>query len=132
MRASVSNMIGMSNTFIMNSLQLLVFPPILFFINWKLALISMAVLPLDTALVMISRKYLKKFSERLAKRSAELSAKTYESISGIRTVQALELEMGLYRKLENLLAKIARLSVRAAVFQGSSGFIGGIITTGEL
>ena len=130
MRTSVSNMIGMTNTFVMNSLQLLVFPPILFFINWKLALISMAVLPLDTALVIISRKYLKRFSERLAKRSAELSAKTYESISGIRTVQALELEMGLYRKLENLLNKIAGLSVRSAVFQGGSGFIGGIITAG--
>ena len=130
MRASVSSMIGITNTLVMNSLQLLVFPPILFFINWKLALISMAVLPLDTALVMISRKYLKRFSERLAKQSAELSAKTYESINGIRTVQALELEIGFYGKLENLLMKIARLSVKSAVFQGGSGFIGGIINTG--
>ena len=130
MRASVSSMIGITNTFIMNSLQLLIFPPILFFINWKLALISMAVLPLDTALVMVSRKYLKRFSEKLAKQSAELSAKTYESINGIRTVQALGLETGFYGKLEKLLTKIARLSVRSAVFQGGTGLIGGIINTG--
>ena len=130
MRASVSSMIGITNTFIMNSLQLLVFPPILFFINWKLALISIAVLPLDTALIMVSRRYLKRFSERLAKQSAQLSAKTYESINGMRTVQALGLETGYYGKLENLLTKIARLSVRSAVFQGGSGLIGGIINTG--
>ena len=38
MKSSISSIIGIVNTCIMNCLQLLIFPPILFFINWKLAL----------------------------------------------------------------------------------------------
>ena len=130
MRSSVGSIIGIMNTFIMNSLQLFIFPPILFFINWKLALISLAVLPLDTLLVIVTRKYLRKLSERLARKTAELSAKNYESINGIRTVQALGLEARFYEKLEHLFTAISRLSVRSSLFQGGSGLVGGMINTG--
>ncbi len=129
MKSSISSIIGIINTFIMNSLQLLIFPPILFFINWKLALISLAVLPFDTLLVVVTRKYLRRYSEQIAKRSAELSAKNYESINGIRTVQALGLEARFYEKLESLFTIISDLSVRSALFQGGSGLIGGLIKT---
>ena len=130
MRSSVGNIVGIINTSIMNSLQLLIFPPILFMINWKLALISLAVLPFDTLLVLVTRKYLRKFSEKLARKTAELSAKNYESIHGIRTVQALGWEAGFYEKLEHLFTVISKLSVKTTLFQGGSGFIGGLINTG--
>lgn len=130
MRSSVGNMVGIINTSIMNSLQLLIFPPILFLINWKLALISLAVLPFDTLLVLVTRKYLRRLSEKLTRKTAELSAKNYESIHGIRTVQALGWEAGFYGKLESLFTTISRLSVKSTLFQGGSGFIGGLINTG--
>ena len=129
MRSSISSVIRIINTFIMNSLQLLIFPPILFYINWKLALISLAVLPFDTLLVVITRKYMRRFSERIAERSAELSAKNYESLNGIRTVQALGLEARFYEKLEGLFTVVADLRVRSALFSGGSGFVGGLINT---
>ena len=129
MRSSISSVIRIINTFIMNSLQLLIFPPILFYINWKLALISLAVLPFDTLLVVITRKYMRRFSEKIAERSAELSAKNYESLNGIRTVQALGLEARFYEKLEGLFAVVADLRVRSALFSGGSGFVGGFINT---
>ena len=90
----------------------------------------MAVLPFDTLLVVVTRKYLRRLSEKLARRSAELSAKNYESINGIRTVQALGLEARFYEKLEHLFTVISDLSIRSALFQGGSGFIGGLIKTG--
>ena len=129
MRSSISSVIRIINTFIMNSLQLLIFPPILFYINWKLALICLAVLPFDTLLVVITRKYMRRFSEKIAERSAELSAKNYESLNGIRTVQALGLEARFYEKLENLFTVVADLRVRSALFSGGSGFVGGLINT---
>ena len=129
MRSSISSVIRIINTFIMNSLQLLIFPPILLYINWKLALISLAVLPFDTLLVVITRKYMRRFSEKIAERSAELSAKNYESLNGIRTVQALGLEARFYEKLEGLFTVVADLRVRSALFSGGSGFVGGIINT---
>lgn len=129
MSSSIGSVIRIINTFIMNSLQLLIFPPILFYINWKLALISLAVLPFDTLLVVITRKYMRRFSEKIAERSAELSAKNYESLNGIRTVQALGLEARFYEKLEGLFNVLANLRVRSALFSGGSGFIGELINT---
>ena len=77
MRSSIASVIGLINTLIINSLQLVIFPPILFFINWKLALISLTVLPFDTLLVLVSRRFIRKYTREVAERSAELSAKNY-------------------------------------------------------
>ena len=129
MEGAISRIIGMVNSLIMNCLQLLIFPAVLFYMNWKLALISLAVLPFDTLLVSITRKYLRSFSQRLAERSAELSAKTYESLSGIRTVQALGLEAAFYEKLRGLFVRIADLQVKRSLFQGGSGFLAGLFKT---
>ncbi|MDA0708716.1 MAG: ABC transporter transmembrane domain-containing protein [bacterium] len=54
MDSSIDGAIGLINTMIMNTLQLAIFPPILVFINWKLALISLLVLPFDTLLLLVS------------------------------------------------------------------------------
>ena len=123
MQASISSTIGMVNTLIMNCLQLLIFPAILFYIDWRLALISVAVLPFDTLLVAITRKYFSRFAERIAQAMAELSAKAYESLSSIRTVQALGLEDRFYERLRTLFVKVANLQIKASLLQGSTGFL---------
>ncbi|MGA1197262.1 MAG: ABC transporter ATP-binding protein, partial [Candidatus Latescibacterota bacterium] len=41
MDSAIDSTIGLVNSLIMNTLQLLIFPPILLYINWKLALISL-------------------------------------------------------------------------------------------
>ena len=87
---SINSTISLVNSFITNSIQLLIFPSILLYINWKLALISLAVLPFDTLLVMISKRYLSRASQQVTEAAAESSAISFESLSGIRTVQALE------------------------------------------
>ncbi|MCE2438575.1 MAG: ABC transporter ATP-binding protein [Candidatus Latescibacteria bacterium] len=91
MDSSIQSTLGIVNSLIMNSLQLVIFPPILLYINWKLALLSLAVLPFDTVLILVSKRYLSRVSKRLTEATAELSAKSYESLSGVRTVQALGL-----------------------------------------
>ena len=130
MNDSISGIIGVANTLIINGLQLALFPAILFFMNWKLALISLAVLPFDTLLASLSRKHLHRLSQRLAERSAELSAKTYESLSGIRTVQSLGLEAAFYRRLRDLYLRIADLQVRGSLLQGGLGFLATLFRTG--
>lgn len=130
MESSINSMIRVLNALIMNCLQLAIFPAILFYINYKLALISLAVLPFDTLLACVTRKHLRRLSQRLAERSAELSAKTYESLSGIRTVQALGLEAAFYQRLRGLFTKIAELQVKASIFQGGSGFLASLFRIG--
>ncbi len=120
----------MFNTLIMNCLQLLIFPAILFYIDWRLARISVAVLPFDTLLVAASRKYFSRFSERIAQARAELSARAYESLASIRTVQALGLEERFYERLCTLFARVAQLVIRASLLQGSTGFLATLLKVG--
>jgi len=85
LEASVSGVIRIANTMIINSLQLLVFPAVLVWIHPTLALLSLAVLPFDAVLALVSGHY----SRRFAGRIAEQSAKTVESLASIRTIQSL-------------------------------------------
>ncbi len=129
MDSSVNSTIGMVNSLIMNTLQLVIFPPILLYINWKLALISLAVLPFDTVLVMVSKKYLSRVSKKVTEASAELSAKSYESLSGIRTVQALGLEAAFYHKLRGIFLNVSKLQIRSTHLSGGFGFVGSLVKT---
>ena len=127
MQASISSTIGMVNTLLMNSLQLLIFPAVLFYIDWRLALISVAVLPFDTLLASVTRKYFRRFSERIAEGSAALSARTYESLANIRTVQALGLEAGFHEQPREMFAGVARWQCKASLLQGGSGILASLL-----
>lgn len=131
MNASLSDIIGMINSIVINLLRLLVFPAILFYINWKLALISMIVLPFDATLVLLTRKHLGRLSKNVAESSAKLSAHTYESLSSIRTIQALGLESDFFRKFQACFLEVSNLQVKTSFFQGGSALIASLIRTGS-
>ena len=125
MQSSIFSVISIINTIIMNCLQLIIFPLILFYINWQLALISLIVLPFDTILAYFTSKYYRDLSKKIAERSAEMTAKTYESLAGIRTVQALGIERTFYRMIFGLFRTIAHLNIKLSTVQNSSAFLSG-------
>ena len=92
MANAIEGTIGFVKSMIINIVQLLIFPAILFYINWKLALISIAFLPLEGILGLFCRKYYRKFSKQITEGLADLSAVSYESLASIRAVQALGIE----------------------------------------
>lgn len=130
MDASVGQLIGMVNTASMNLLQLAVFPPVLLYINWQLALVSLAVLPFDSALIAVSRRFLRRYSREGAEAAAELSANTFESLAGIRTVQALAIESATFSRLQGLFDRVAKVQVKSSWFQSISGFVATVVKTG--
>ena len=130
MYQALTNVIQIFNTLIMNVLQLLIIPPILFFINWHLALISIAVLPFDTLVAVLSGKYIKRLTKESAESTAALSAKNYESINGIRTVQALGLETVFYEKVRELFRRMGEVNISISLLQGSSNLLSSIFRAG--
>ena len=92
-------------------------------------MISLAVLPFDTVLIMVSKKYLSRVSKEVTEAAAESSAKSYESLSGIRTVQALGLETAFYHKLRDIFLDVAKLRIRSTHLSGGFGFIGSLVKT---
>ena len=127
MHSSVSGTVALVSGLIINALQLAVFPAVLLYINWRLALISIAVLPFDSVLVAISGRYQRRYAKHIAEGSAELSAKTIESLAGMRTVQALSLEDNFYRKLRQRFASVARLRVRITCIGSAIGLAAVVI-----
>lgn len=130
MQSSFAQVIGMINSLVLNLLQLLVFPALLFWMSWRLALISVAVLPFDTVLAAGTRRYFGRASRAIAEGSARLSAGAYESLAGIRTIQALGAEACFMSRLRGLFLDVALLQVRASRAENAAGFAGTVLRAG--
>ncbi|GAB4318948.1 MAG: ABC transporter ATP-binding protein [Candidatus Zixiibacteriota bacterium] len=72
----------------------------LFIISWKLALITVTVLPLSAAVMVTVGWYVRRYSRRSQERMADLHSILEESVSGIRVVKAFGMqrfEIGRFR-----------------------------------
>ena len=105
----------------LNIVNLLIFPPILFWINWKLALLSIAALPLDAAVAISTSRFIAKKTSQAAVLDARASAHRIEFLSGIRTVQALCLENIFLQKIRDLTLDSATVKLRMHLGQTIAG-----------
>lgn len=123
---SLSSVLSLINNGLMNFLSLMIFPPILLLINWKLALIGLVILPSDMIIYYHVNKKVRKYSRLIAEKRAELSARNYESISGIRLVKALSWEQKIYDRIRKLILEAQNLSIRLGIIQQGSGLFVGV------
>ena len=121
--SSVGGIMSIIGTTFMSVGTLLVFPPILFYMNWKLALLSMVVLPFDAVISWFMSKYTAKKTREIAETNAQASAKRIEFISGIRTIQALNIEDDMFSRIKNLTIGAARIRLNMYCWQEVSGFL---------
>ena len=121
--SSVAGIMGIIGTTFMSVGTLLVFPPILFYMNWKLALLSLTVFPFDAVISWFMSKYTARKTREIAETNAEASAKRIEFISGIRTIQALNIENYMFSRIKNLTLGAARIRLNMYCWQGASGFL---------
>ena len=120
--SSVGGIMSIIGTTFMSVGTLLLFPPILFYMNWKLALLSMVVLPFDAVISWFMSKYTARKTKEIAETNAQASAKRIEFISGIRTIQALNIENDMFSRIKNLTLGAARIRLNMYCWQGASGF----------
>lgn len=132
MQAAIDGTIDALNALVVSCLQLLVFPAVLFYIHWKLALLSVAILPVDALLGGVTGRYARRLSQRLAEESAQLAAKTCESLAGIRAIQSLGTEGLFYARLCGLFNRVAELQRQSALLHNSAGFLATLLKTGGI
>ena len=113
----------------LNIVNLLIFPPILFWINWKLALLSIAALPLDAAVAISTSRFIAKRTSQTAVLDARASAHRIEFLSGIRTVQALCLESIFLQKIRDLTLDSATVKLRMHLGQTIAGIALAVLRT---
>lgn len=125
--SSLNTVTNSFQTILMNGIYLILVPPSLFLINWKLALIALCNLPLNTYVTYrlghTSRPLLKQTAEAYA----ELRGVQIEVIDNIKTLKAMSLERDSYRRTENLMRDAMKLQFKASRLGGYYGVANGLL-----
>ena len=98
---------------IYQSLRIILFALIVFFINWRLAIISLILLPLISFPILRIGKRLRKISTRAQEKAAEINSTLYETISGIRIVKAFSMEDYEINKFERQNKGFYKISMKS-------------------
>lgn len=89
MQSAVSNVLGRLLGSILNILGLM---GLIFYLNWKLALISLTVFPLAVYPIIYIGKSIRKISKDSQSKMADVTTVLHETLSGIRVVKAFAME----------------------------------------
>lgn len=79
-------------TTVLNGLHVLLVPPILLWLEWRLALLSLLGLPFTTAVSLVAGRWQRSYARQQFDRGAEASGFFFEAIGNIRTIKAARAE----------------------------------------
>lgn len=128
----VENAVSYGSTdMIYQSLQVVIFAIVIFFIYFKMAMISFVFLPLISFPIIKVGKALRKLSKRSQEKVADTNSLLYETIMGARIVKAFnmeEYEVNKFNKVNADYYKISMKSIkRTLLLNPSTEFLGVII-----
>ncbi len=119
-------LIEILNRLINNLLYLTIVPFIVFLMNWKLALIAGFTLPWMAFSFFVLSRIVKRYARLTAERQAEMSAKNYEFISGIREIQSLRIESKILQRIKLVYLQFRKLDMQMRTFGNVQGLIGAL------
>ncbi len=125
----VENAVSYGSTdLVYQSLQVVIFTFLTFFIYFKMALISFVLLPLISLPIIKVGKVLRKLSKRSQEKMADINSLLYETIIGTRIVKAFNMEdyeIGKFERVNQDYYKISMKSIkRLLLLQPSTEFFG--------
>lgn len=91
---------------------------VMFIINWQLALVAVAVIPLLFIISMWFRKYILKSYRDIRKVNSKITGNYNEGITGAITTKTLVLEQDNYDSFHVLTTDMRQKSIRAAIIHG--------------
>jgi subfamily B ATP-binding cassette protein MsbA len=110
----VENAVSYGSTdLIYQSLQVVIFSVVIFFIYFKLALVSFIFVPLISLPIIKVGKVLRKLSKRTQENAADTNSLLYETIMGARIVKAFNMEEHEISKFNKVNSDYYRLSMKS-------------------
>ena len=91
---------------------------VMFLVNWQLAFLTIAIVPILMIISTFFRKYILKSYRSIRKVNSKITGAYNEGITGAITTKTLVLEEPNYQDFELLTSDMRHQSIRAAVFQG--------------
>jgi subfamily B ATP-binding cassette protein MsbA len=103
---------------------------LIFYLEWKLAIIAVTVLPLAAVLIFHFGRRMRKLSTRRQEAMADMSSRIHETITGARIVKAFGMESHENKRFFEKTWRFFRYEMRAATVRAMSspvmGLLGGI------
>jgi ABC-type bacteriocin/lantibiotic exporter with double-glycine peptidase domain len=126
-RSSLSSVSKVFETIFVNGTYLVLVPPFLFMLQWKLALVALVTVPLTVLVTTLSARVLRRYWKRSAEAYADLGAFQVEVLSHIRTLKALALEHHLYSRASGQMQAAMQVQLRAGGYGQLAGLVNGLI-----
>jgi len=117
----------MSETLFVNSAYLVLVPPIMFLLQWKLALVSLTTIPLTVAITTASGRVLRRYWKKSAEAYAELGALQVEVLSQIRTIKTLATEPMVYGKASRAIQGALQVQLKAGLYATAFGALNAVV-----
>jgi subfamily B ATP-binding cassette protein MsbA len=112
------------------SFQVICFAFLTFFINWRMALISLVLLPLVAVPMIAVGRILRKLSKKSQEKMADINSLLVETFIGVRIVRAFcaeEREMERFKKQNHDYYKIAMKSIKRMLILGNATELTGVV-----
>ncbi|MGD9497904.1 MAG: ABC transporter ATP-binding protein [Armatimonadota bacterium] len=113
---------------ITNSSTVLFVMVLVFWINWRLGMIAVGVLPLYVLNFLAWQPIIRRMSEEAREQFSEISGRLNDAISGIRVIKAFTRERSEARRFVHEVREIVGLNVRAGRARASLSVISSFIT----
>jgi len=118
----------MFETLFVNAAYLVLVPPFMFLLQWKLAVVSLVTIPLTVAITAASGRVLRRYWKRSAEAYAELSALQVEVLSQIRTLKTLATEPVMYGRASQAIQGALRVQLKAAGYSQGFGTLNAVVS----
>ena len=126
-RTSLQSVRNVFETLFVNGAYLVLVPPFLFLLQWKLAIVALITIPLTVALTTLSARIMRKYWKKSAEAYADLGAFQVEVLSHIRTLKALARENWVYGRARSQMRDALNVQLRAGGYGQLFGAFNGIL-----
>jgi len=114
-------------TVFVQGVYLLLVPPILFLLEWRLALVAIISLPITFSVTALSGPILRRSWKRSSEAYADLSAFQVETLSHIRTFKTMGLEHDVYQRARGLVDHAMVEQLKAGGLGQAFGAVNGLL-----
>lgn len=115
MRGALGTVARVFQTILVNGVYLVLVPPFLLALSWKLSMISLIATPLTVSITTATSRITRRFMKRTAEANAEVNAIQVEALSQIRTLKAMAAEPFVFRDVLAQTEEATHLQLRSAV-----------------
>jgi ABC-type bacteriocin/lantibiotic exporter with double-glycine peptidase domain len=126
-RNSLMSVSRVFETLFVNGVYLVLVPPFLFLLQWKLAIVSLLTIPLTVFITAASARLLRRFWKKTAEAYADLGAFQVEVLSHIRTLKAMSLEHELYGRARSQIHGALQVQLKAGGWAQVFGTLNAVV-----